>query len=282
MGLDRLAILGLGLLGGSIGLAIKERLKSCTVVGYAHRPETLKAAMDLGAIDIGGDTPGKAVEQADLIVICTPVRLIAPMITEISSSLKHDSVVTDVGSTKRSIVQEAARVIPRQFVGSHPMAGSEKRGVEFARSDLFQNALCIVTPTEENPPGIERVEGFWRLLGMHTVRMNASAHDQDVSDVSHLPHLLAAAIVSMQHEQALSVAGRGFLDMTRIAAGDGGLWRDILIDNRKAVQHSLNRLKRVLTGIETMLESEDAEGVKKWLEDAAAKRETIGRSNRAK
>jgi prephenate dehydrogenase len=285
MGPERLAILGVGLLGGSIGLAVKNRLRSCKVIGYAHRPETLQASLQMGAIDIGFDHPARAVEGADLVILCTPVLMIAPLMTEISSSLAAGLVVTDVGSTKGSIVRDAATIMPAHasFVGSHPMAGSEKRGVQFARADLFENALCIVTPDDASKPtAVDRVSSFWELLGMRVTHMTPAAHDSAVSDVSHLPHLLAAALISMQDESSPNVAGRGFLDMTRIAAGDGGLWRDILLDNRQRVLESIQRFRKQLGAVEQLLIDGDSDGIKRWLEDAAARRETMSSAKRDK
>jgi len=278
MGPDRLAILGVGLLGGSIGLAVKNRLKSCEVIGYAHRPETLQTALQMGAVDVGYDNAAEAVEGADLVVLCTPVLMLGPILTKISSSLGEGAIVTDVGSTKGSIVRQAAACIPHHatFVGSHPMAGSEKRGVQFARADLFENALCIVTPDQGTKgDAIDRVDRFWQLLGMHVTHLSAEDHDRAVSDISHLPHLVAAALVSMQDEESLKVIGRGFLDMTRIAAGDGGLWRDILVDNRERLKDSIARLKLQLSEVERWLDAGDSDQLKEWLDKAAARRDIL-------
>ena len=236
----RLSVLGVGLLGGSIGLAVKSLISSCRVVGYGHRTSTLRAALERGALDDAYDHAAEAVRGADLVILCTPVGLLGPLLEEIAPALEPGAIVTDVGSTKRSIVARAARVLPAgrganaaRFVGSHPMAGSEKRGVQYASADLFKDAVCITTPDgETDGAALENVESFWRLLGMRVRRLSPDDHDRLIADVSHLPHALAAALVSMQADEGIDLCGRGFLDSTRIAAGDGVLWRDILLDNR--------------------------------------------------
>jgi prephenate dehydrogenase len=154
------------------------------------------------------------------------------------------------------------------------MAGSEKRGVEFARADLFQGARCILTPTEQtDPAATEALEQFWGRLGMQTTRMSPEDHDRRICDVSHLPHAVAAALVAMQDDAALPLAGKGFLDTTRIAGGDGALWRDILQDNRDNMVESVRRLRGQLDEMLRLLEPSQADALAKWL-DAAAERRT--------
>jgi len=217
----------------------------------------------------------EAVEGADLVVLCTPVGVFEGLIREMVKVLKAGAIVTDVGSTKRSVVAAAEREMPRgvHFVGSHPMAGSEKRGVEFARADLFQNALCILTPTgKTDSAATSEVERFWKALGMRTTSLSPQEHDQLLAEVSHLPHALAAALVTLQSDKALSLAGKGFLDATRIAGGDGALWRDILMDNRDHVLASIGVLKRHLGELEKLLSGKGREELAAWLDRAAARR----------
>jgi prephenate dehydrogenase len=278
MPIERLSIIGVGLLGGSIGMAVKSALSDCEIVGYGHRKETLERAISVGAIDRATEDLGRAVEGSDLVILCTPVGLLAEMLSGIFGSLKGGAIVTDVGSTKASVVGEAGRILVGRsaFVGSHPMAGSEKRGVEFARADLFRNALCIITPTAETPqPALEEVEGFWRLLGMRTCRMSPEAHDRALAEVSHLPHALAAALVTMQSPEALELAGKGFLDTTRVAGGDGGLWRDIFQDNAANVRAALARLRELLEDFERLLDPGKGEELRRWLDGAAARRQAL-------
>lgn len=278
MRLNRVSILGVGLLGGSVGMAVRSRLSSCKIAGYGHRSSTLEKAIEFGAIDEAYATAAEAVRGADLIVVCTPVGLLGEMLRQIGPGLMPGAVVTDVGSTKRSVVAAGEADLPAgaHFVGSHPMAGSEKRGVEFARTDLFENATCIVTPTARTDPGaLAMVEEFWRLLGMRTTRLSPEEHDRLLADVSHLPHAVAAALVAMQADAALPLAGKGFLDTTRIAGGDGGLWRDILHDNADNLRLSLARLRAELDHLLSLLEKGQADALETWLNAAAARREAL-------
>jgi prephenate dehydrogenase len=271
----RISILGVGLLGGSIGLAAKSLISGCEIIGYGHRPATLAAALKMGAIDRACDNPCDAVADSDLVILCTPVGLFSQLIPQISSKLSNRTIVTDVGSTKRAIVDLTQKhlPLPHRFVGSHPMAGGEKRGVEFARADLFNAATCITTPVADTAPQIlETVEQFWRTLGMRITRLTPDLHDRLISDISHLPHAVAAAIVAVQSPESLALTGRGFLDATRIAAGDGALWRDIFLDNRDNLATGLRRLGTELDHLLKLLESNDADAIKLWLDRAAATR----------
>src|SRR5439155_22034988 len=175
---------------------------NCRIVGYGHRMGTLEQAKSVGAIDeLTQDAPAAA-EGADLLILCTPVSVFDQLLRQIGPRIKAGAVVTDVGSTKRSVVRAAEELLQPgkgAFVGSHPMAGSEKRGVEFARADLFQGARCIVTPSDKSDPeAVEAVQRFWESLGMTVVRLSPDDHDRLVCDISHLPHAVAAALVAMQ------------------------------------------------------------------------------------
>jgi prephenate dehydrogenase len=272
MQLHRLSIIGVGLLGGSIGMAVKSAVTDCEIVGYGHRQETLERAEQVGAIDRGTGDLKSAVTDADLVILCTPVGLLAEMLRGISGFLRPGAIVTDVGSTKASVAAAAVKILPRgvEFVGSHPIAGSEKRGVEFARADLFRNSLCIVTPSDSTPASaVEDVEGFWRMLGMHTCRMTPADHDRALAEVSHLPHALAAALVTMQSPEAMALAGKGFLDTTRIAGGDGGL------DNAPNLKNAIANLRGQLDALEKLMEPGKAEELRGWLDAAAEKRQAL-------
>jgi prephenate dehydrogenase len=274
----RLSILGVGLLGGSIGLAVGKAVKGCTVVGYGHRQETLDDALAMGAIHEASASAAEAVSGADLVILCTPVGIFDEVLRAIAPALSAGAIVTDVGSTKRSVVAAGERLLPGSlsFVGSHPMAGSEKRGVRYATPDLFEGAVCITTPTNRtNPEALGKIEAFWKLLGMHLIRLSPEEHDRRLADVSHLPHALASVLVAMQDEASLPLAGKGFRDSTRIAGGDGGLWRDIFIDNRDNLRDSLQRFRTQLDRLESHLEAADADAVKAWLDAAAARRQGL-------
>lgn len=229
----------------------------------------------MGAIDEPYDDPGLAVRGADLVILCTPVGTFSHLLDTIGPALAPGAIVTDVGSTKASVVHAARTGIPKsaRFVGSHPMAGSEKRGVEHARADLFEDALCIVTPDDaSDADAVAQVEGFWQRLGMRTTRISPVEHDRRLANVSHLPHAVAAALLSMQEPASLELAGKGFADTTRVAGGDGGLWRDIFMDNRDNLLASIERLSGELGRLAARLRNGDEEAVKAWLDTAAARR----------
>jgi prephenate dehydrogenase len=274
-----LSILGVGLLGGSIGLALKSKSSHYHVTGYGHRSATLDVAKKHGAIDQFSTDPAEAVRDADLAVLCTPVGTFEDLLRRIGPALKPGTVVTDVGSTKRSICRLAEQILPAgiHFIGSHPMAGSEQRGIEAAKAKLYEGALCITTPTSRTDSSILRqVESFWQLLGMRVTRLTPEDHDRLLADVSHLPHALAAALVLMQSDQSLPIAGKGYSDTTRIAAGDAGLWRDIFIDNADNLRDSIHRFRQHLDRLEAMLEPAKARELTQWLNAAAMKRRGSG------
>lgn len=278
MSFSRISIIGVGLLGGSIGLALKAAGSHSRIIGYGHRRETLAKALEYGVIDEWTQDLGTAVADAQLVILCTPVGLFADLLTKLSPLLPAGAVVTDVGSTKRSVVTTASRLLPKTcaFVGSHPMAGSEKRGVEYARADLFRNATCIITPTACTPrPAVQSVEVFWRDLGMRIVRLSPEEHDAAVSDISHLPHVVAGALVAMQSQSAMPLAGKGFLDTTRVASGDALLWRDILLDNADNVRASLDRLQKQISTFRKLLAPTKAEALVDWLNQASTKRDEL-------
>lgn len=285
MTLRRLSILGVGLLGGSIGLALKSKANHYQITGYGHRTESLEQARKLGAIDDYTSDPTQAVRESDCVILCTPVGTFQPILQSIAGSLRAGVLVTDVGSTKRSVVRLAESLLPAgvHFVGSHPMAGSENRGIETARADLYRGALCITTPTAKtDPAALRQVESLWQELGMRITRLSPDDHDRLLADVSHLPHALAAALVAMQSDAALPLAGKGFLDTTRIAAGDGGLWRDIFLDNADSLRQALRRLRGQLDRLETMLDPSHAAELRAWLDRAAQSRRSLNPSVKPK
>jgi len=271
MAFNRISILGVGLMGGSVGLACRDHLGNSQITGCSHRPDELRRAVERGAIDLAIADPAAAVVGADLVILCTPVGLFASLLKAIAPALNLGAIVTDVGSTKRSIVKLAGELLPRSvhFVGSHPMVGGEKHGIEHARADLLAGGLCIVTPMAATDPGaLEKVEGFWSGLQMRTSRLSPEMHDRVTADISHLPHLLAAALVRMQQSESLAFAGRGFADATRMAAGDPALWRDILIENRDNLKAGIGRLQSQLQALLEHLDSGDPAVVQAWLESA--------------
>lgn len=282
----RVAILGLGLLGGSLGLALRRLADAPTVVGFAHRNVTLLRAREMDLADVYTGDLAEAVSGADLVVLATPVGVFARLLEAIGPVLSPSAVVTDVGSTKRTVCRLAAELLPAgvRFVGSHPMAGGERSGPENARADLFVHAPVIVTPTvvpgaagDAGLTGAEEriredVAGLWRALHARVTFLDADTHDRLVASVSHLPHVTASMLVSLQSLPALELSGSGYRDATRVAAGDPDLWRDILMDNRDFVAEALLRLRGETDVLLKLLETGDADGLREYLAQAAIKR----------
>lgn len=273
------AILGLGLLGGSIAIVSRKRGLSSRVIGWSHRETTRLTALENGVIDECHPTPQEAVAKADLVVLCTPVGAMSALLEMIAPSLKSGAIVTDVGSTKRSIVAAAERLLDpakNAFVGSHPMAGSERSGIGAIDEKLFDDRLCILTPNERtDPKAMAELAEFWHDIGMRTVQISPGEHDRLLADVSHLPHLLAAAMVSIQEDRAIGIAGQGFKDSTRIAAGDAALWRDIFLDNREGVIRSLDRFMAGLKDYRTALQAGDGHRIEALLAAASERRKKM-------
>jgi prephenate dehydrogenase len=260
MRLKTLAIIGVGLIGGSIGLAAKRRGLAERVLGVGRRQATLDTAIARGAIDEAHFDVAPAVACADIAVFCTPVDLIATQVLECAASCSPGALLTDAGSTKAGIVDRLEGKLPLgvSFVGSHPLAGSEKQGPEHASADLFQNRLTVVTPTAQTDPAIaERTASFWRSLGSRVTFMNPEEHDRALAMTSHLPHLLAAALAGILPVELQALTATGFRDTTRVAGGDPSLWTAIFGQNRAAVLAALGLLDERLSELRTALESRD-------------------------
>jgi prephenate dehydrogenase len=274
---ERLAVLGLGLLGGSLAWAARARGLAGEVVGCGRRPEPLRRARERGLVDRVALTPAEAVAGADLVVLATPVGTMGPLLAEAAPALAAGALVTDVGSVKAMLADTLPGLLPpgAVYVGSHPMAGSHEKGPDHARADLFEGAACIVTPRPGDPPAaVERIEGLWRAVGGRVVRRDPSGHDREVAWMSHLPHVLAFAFARALGEApagAQDLAGPGFRDFTRIARSDAELWADILVANAKAVAGPLARVARELADGARRLEAGDADALERWITEARAR-----------
>ncbi|MFO7899915.1 MAG: prephenate dehydrogenase/arogenate dehydrogenase family protein [Planctomycetota bacterium] len=272
---NEVAIIGVGLIGGSLGLAVRERGLADEVVGIGYREVTLERAEARGAIDRWTLDLADGVSGADLVVVCTPVGLVADKAVEAAGAMKPGSVVTDVASTKAMIIRKVEAGLPDgiAFVPAHPMAGSEQRGNESARADLFEGATVIVTPTERTPAdAAARVRGLWARLGAAVEQLDAATHDRIVAEISHFPHLVAPAVVNAVSESSLPYAATGMKDTTRIAASDVPLWVDIFRDNRRNVLEALRRFGIELDRIREALEREDWPALAKCLGRARERR----------
>jgi len=275
----KVAIIGVGLIGGSIGEAIKKKRLAGTVIGVGHRASSIDEALKRGAIDKGTLDAVKGVAGADLVIIATPVRLIPEVARKISRSLKKGCVVTDVGSTKTEIVRSLERILPKgvDFVGSHPLAGSEKRGIVFAQDDLLKGSIVIMTKTKKTKiSSLNRLSGFWRSLGVERVAIRSPEdHDRIVAEISHLPHIAAVAIVNSASDQSLEFASTGFKDTTRIAASDPDIWRDICVTNRKEIIKALEKYERNITRLKKFVKNGSAAQLRKEFERSKARREKL-------
>jgi cyclohexadieny/prephenate dehydrogenase len=250
MKIKTLTIVGVGLIGGSIGLAAKRRKVAERVLGTGRRQASLNQALAIGAIDEAFLDLATAVHRAEVAVFCTPVDRIAEQVLDSAPGCAPGTLLTDAGSTKAEMVRRVEGRLPQgvAFVGSHPLAGSERRGAEHADADLFQDRLTIVTRTPAtDPAALERISAFWRALGSRVQVMDPEAHDQALAMTSHLPHLLAAALAGVLPPKLQELTASGFRDTTRVAAGDPALWTGIFAQNRLAVLDALQRLDEQLT-----------------------------------
>jgi prephenate dehydrogenase len=284
---DTVALIGMGLLGGSLGLALRERRLARQMVAVARRPETVRQALELGAADEGYAEPREGVKDADLVILCTPVLTMPGLVDRFAAFLKPGCVVTDVGSTKAFL----AREIPRRlrpgnpYLGGHPMAGSEQQGVEAARADLFVGANYLLTPTAETPVAmVERLERWVTALGARPLRMEPEAHDRAVAGISHLPHVVAAALAAAaaaatdspdggpDRDTLRQLIAGGFRSTTRIAASSPEMWRDICLTNREEVLASLRQFEAELALFARALEEKDGARLLQAFEQARAAR----------
>ena len=277
---ETVAIVGVGLIGGSVGLALKKRGITRHVVGIGHRRSTLDKARRRGAVDTATTHIARGVAHADLVILASPVDLIAEHAAEGLSAYRPDAVVTDVGSVKGPIVTACERVLKDgpAFVGSHPLAGSHRRGIDAARVDLLDGSTVVVTPTKRTPAdAVDRVAGLWQALGATVRRMSPAEHDRLVGAFSHLPHLVAAALVNSVPDDVCALAASGFLDTTRVAAGDARLWQGIFQQNRRNLLRSLDRFGQHLARMRRALECDDAPRVQQLLAKAKKVRDDLAR-----
>ena len=247
---ETVCIIGLGLIGGSIGLSMKKNNFESKIIGYAKTDKTRSKAVERGLVDDTEKDLAKAVDGADLIILATPLSTFKPIITEIAPFLKKGSIVTDTGSAKFTVLEELKDLIPKEveFIPGHPIAGTEESGPESGFPELFENRWCILTPTKDNSEeGVESIKFFWELLGSKVEIMDALHHDKVLAITSHIPHLIAYNIVGTANDLAnvtdsevVKYSAGGFRDFTRIAASDPKMWSDIFTYNSEAVIEMLD------------------------------------------
>lgn len=283
---DSITIIGPGLLGASIALSAVEHKLVQTLHVWARSASKRKHCSEAPWCTHVHDSLKDAVKDSDLILLCTPVDTMIPLLESMVPHLKPGALVTDVGSVKGLICEGAdqiAKQIPLNFIGSHPMAGSEKSGMEHASRDLLKGASCILTPTEQTEPShLNTLNAFWTQLEMRTTCMSPQAHDTLIARISHLPHivssLLAASLDDMP-EDAFCHAGGGLKDSTRIAGGNPDLWQSILAENNQAVLHSISKFESVLKTLKSSLETKDYDCLNQILKTGQSVRKKIEHSD---
>lgn len=274
------AIYGVGLLGGSIAAALKQRRLARRIIGIGRNAERLQAAVDAGLLDGFAVDASETDRDWNVVVVGTPVDRIADDVQSLAAVSKPGTIITDVGSVKAPILSALG---PRlelgpgvEFVGSHPLAGSEKRGFEAARPELFQNRVTVVTPAASNSAAaVGTTTAFWQSLGSHVITMDAIAHDRALATTSHLPHVAAAALAAILQPEQQPLAASGFRDTTRIAAGDPDLWVAILLANRDAVLNSLGELAVSLQNFESAIRNNDDSRLRAALQLAKRHRDAL-------
>jgi prephenate dehydrogenase len=278
----RLTLVGLGLLGGSVAKAARAEGLAREIVAVGRRRESLEPALKDGAVDQITTNVAEGVRDCDLCILATPVTTLASLLHDVWHAAPATAVLTDVGSTKAAIVRTADalhRERPLAFIGSHPMAGSDRSGYHVSRADLFKGALVILTPTATSAlPALERVREFWQALGARVTTLDPATHDRAVAAVSHLPHLVADALVETvlrMDPRFLDLAAGGFRDTTRIAASNPTVWREIFEENREALGEALATFRRALDDLDRLVGSGDVPAIEGELDRIKRARERL-------
>ena len=282
---DKVALIGLGLIAGSIGYAVKRGGLAGTVVGHARSAQTRGAALELGFCDAVFDTAAEAVAGADLVILCVPVGAMAAVAQEIGPYLKAGATVSDVGSVKQAVVDAVAPHLPAgvHFVPAHPMAGTEHSGPHAGFAELFENRWCLVTPLPDTDQGaVDRLEDFWRAMGANIERMDVAHHDLVVAVTSHAPHLIAYTMVGVADDmervsntEVVNLSAAGFRDFTRIAASDPTMWRDVFLNNREATLEILGRFTEELFALQRAIRKGDGQKLFDYFTHTRAVRKSI-------
>jgi len=276
--LRQTTVIGLGLLGGSISLAVLRSFTRVKVIGYTHRPFTRTKARQLAVATEIVDCLKSSVSEADLVILATPIVTFEKIFSEIADALPSSCIVTDVGSTKVLPHRWAAKKLPKSvhYVGSHPIAGSEQRGIEFARDDLFDGTMCILTMTKKtNRQAVQTLKKFWSKLGCSVKLMTPTEHDRIFANVSHLPHITAAALINANNNEELKFAGKGFMDTSRIASGPANIWADVLLTNANNTTKGIDKVIAELVKLKKAIKKENKREIEKLLAKAKAKRATL-------
>jgi prephenate dehydrogenase len=268
----KVTIVGIGLLGGSLGLAIKKKKLAGSVVGFFRHKDKIRQALQMGFLDAGTDDFREAIRESDFIILASPVSDIIKRLRELKK-LKTKALLTDIGSTKSEIVKTGRGL---NFIGSHPLAGSEKSGMAHARGNLFKGSLCLLTPPHEvSSLSLAKLSRFWKCLGTKTIVLSCDEHDRILAFVSHLPHVAAFALMKTIPNKTLSFAAGGLKDTTRIALSNPKIWNDILLSNKKRVLKSIKAFEETLAEIKKALLENDTSKLTSLLAQAQKKRKQI-------
>ncbi len=276
---DTVAIVGVGLIGGSIGMALRERKLAKNIVGVGRRQASLRVARRVGAVTHTTIDLNKGVADAELVIVCTPVGHIVDHVRQVAQHCPERVLITDAGSTKQAIVAALDSGLGHgcRFLGSHPLAGSEKAGAGCATADLFEGRMAILTPTKNTrAEDFDALEQFWQSLGSVVVQMSPEEHDEALALTSHLPHVAAAALALTLPEKYFRLTGAGMLDMTRIAAGDPELWRQILQMNRSNILNALEQFGAQLAALHSLLRDDKQDEIVRYLTHAKKNRDALG------
>ena len=276
----RVAILGPGLIGGSVALALRSKSPDTKISIWGRRPEQLKEIPKRDLADSVESDPAAAVRDTDLVVLCTPVGTMNDLAQAILPGLHPTTVITDAGSVKATVVNQLETILGGRFIGAHPMAGSERSGLDAAQAHLFEGAPCLITPTgKSDPAALITVIKFWKSLGCSVTTMTAAEHDRLVARISHLPHALAFALINLIADtlppEAQQLAGGSFRDATRVAASDPSLWTGILTENRTEVAAALHEMSKLLKSMATALGDENSDSILDFLKRAKDHRDSL-------
>lgn len=270
----KVAIIGTGLIGGSIGLAIKKHHLADCVVGVSRHQETLLRAKKAGVID-KGSRDLRIIENADLLVLSMPVRAIESLSLRISRIIPESCIVIDVGSTKKELVDILSKIFKR-YVGAHPLAGSEKRGVAYAEPGLFNDSLCILTPIRNtDKAALRKIKHFWNCIGAEVLVMDPSAHDKMLAFISHLPHVISFCLMEIIPERYARFAPASLKEATRVAASDGFLWRDIILSNSGNVIRAIGAFQNALSKVRSAAKANKGKILVRLFKNAKNKRELL-------
>jgi cyclohexadieny/prephenate dehydrogenase len=270
MSIERVAVIGLGLLGGSVGLAVAEHLPHVATTGYDADPEVRRRAAERKLVGTVCETPDEAVRQADLVMLCVPVGAMGAAARAFAAALPEHAIVSDVGSSKQSVGAALAEVLPgSRVVPAHPVAGTERSGPDAGFASLFHHRWCILTPpVDADPEAVAQLSTFWEALGAKVETMDAAHHDLVLAVTSHIPHLIAYTIVGtasdledVTRSEVIKYSAGGFRDFTRIAASDPTMWREVFLSNREAVLEMLGRFTEDLTALQRAIRRDDGEAL---------------------